>query len=295
MKTEWICLVTLTPGRKKYAAAFPSQAEAHAAMAKVFADTIDLSKYIQALRKEDGEDCGSSADFLGKFLSTLTMPDDLPDCYDIPDHCLFEFDSCDGFRWGYMRGECPYLSAGHVYEGKEIEPFVVAFNYDNPKTVSPNRVNAIEIRITKHIHYGSSAYPLMVWHAIGNRPQTQGQIVQNIYETWGTVINRKAVGRHLQLLQDMGYPVRHCPDGYCYSTEPQEPKADIKLSSSAYALLVLKTLDHRPPKTIRQIIQAIQEKFGIKIDRKAVGRHLELLGAMGIHIEKCEDGYYIGK
>ena len=294
MKTEWICQVTLTPGRKKYAAVFPSQAEARAAMAKVFADTIDLSKYIQALRKEDGEDCGSSADFLEKFLSKLTMPDDLPDCYDIPDHCLFEFDSCDGFRWGYMRGECPYLSAGHVYEGKEIEPFVIAFNYDNPKTVSPNRVNAIEIRIIKHIEYGSSANPFWVLRALEETPQTQEQISKKILEKWDTSIERKAIGRHLQLLQDLGFPVQCCPEGYYRGGESGVPRTDIQYSSSAYPFLIRKVLD-ATPKTKSQIIRAVQEKFNIKISRNAITRNLELLADLGYKIQQHGNGYYIGK
>ena len=40
---------------------------ARQAMAKILADAVDLNRYIQALRKEDGEDCKSSADFLRKF------------------------------------------------------------------------------------------------------------------------------------------------------------------------------------------------------------------------------------
>ena len=131
MKTEWNCSWQYIPGCEKHTESFPTLDAARQAMTKVLADAVDLSSYLQVLRKEEGEDCGSSADFLEKFLSNLTMTEtesELPDCSDIPDYCLFEFDSCDGFRWSYMRGECPYLSAGHVYEGKEIEPYVIAFN-----------------------------------------------------------------------------------------------------------------------------------------------------------------------
>lgn len=297
MKTEWICSWQYIPGCEKHTESFPTLDAARQAMAKVLADAVDLSSYLQTLRKEEGEDCGSSADFLEKFLSNLTMPEtesELPDCYHIPDHCLFEFDSCDGFRWSYMQGECPYLSVGHVYEGKEIEPYVIAFNYENPKSISCDRVNAVEIRITKHIDYGTSSYPLLVWWAVQKKPQTQDQIIRVIHEAWDTVIDRKAVGRHLQLLQDLGFPVKHSSDGYYYSAEPHPPKTDIKYSPSAYPLLILRELDHAP-KTQTAIIQSIQEKFGSKIDRKAVRRHVELLNALGLDIEKCEDGYYLPK
>lgn len=292
MKTEWICQVTLAPVRKKHTATYPTLAEALAAMAKVFTDTVDLSKYIQALREEDGEDCAGSADFLENFFSTLVMPEDTPDCYDIPDHCTLDFDSCDGFRWGYMRGECPYLTVGHMYEGKEIEPYVIAFNYENPKAISPNRVNAIEIRITKHINYGTSANPLLVWNVLDNTPRTQDQIARKILLEWDTEIDRKAVGRHLQLLQDLGYPIRRCPEGYYCEGEPTAPKTDIRYSPSAYPLLILKVLD-AVPKTKRQIKQAIEETYGVKIDRKAVARNLDLLAAFGYPIQSQNNGYYI--
>lgn len=298
MKTEWICSWQYIPGCEKHTASFPTLDAARQAMAKVLADAVDLSSYLQTLRKEAGEDCGSSADFLEKFLSNLTMPEtesELPDCYDIPDHCLFAFDSCDGFRWSYMRGECPYLSAGHVYEGKEIEPYVISFNYENPRSVSRDRVNAVEIRITEHINYGSSAYPLMVLFALREEPATQNQIARRILEIWETVIDRKAIGRHLQLLQDLGLPVQHGPEGYYYDGDLGTPKSDVKFTPSAYPLLILQVLDSIP-KTQTAIIKEIQEKYGAKIDRKAVVRHLELLKALGVDLlQKCKDGYYLGK
>ena len=297
MKTEWICSWRYIPGCEKHTESFPTLEAARQAMAKILTDAVDLSGYLQTLRKDEGEDCGSSADFLEKFLSDLTMPEtesELPDHCDIPDHCLLEFDSCDGFRWGYMRGECPYLSVGHVYEGNENEPYVIAFNYENPKSIRCDRVNAVEIRITKQMNYGTSAYPLMVLFALREYPQTQEQIIHTISETWDTVIDRKAVGRHLKLLQDLGFPVQHGPDGYYCSGEPGVPKTDMKYSPSAYPLLILQELDHTP-KSQTAIIRSIQEKYSSKIDRKAVRRHLELLKAFGFYIEKCEAGYYIGK
>jgi len=298
MKTEWICSWWYVPGCEKHTESFPTLEAARQAMAKVLTDAVDLSGYLQTLRKDGGEDCGSSADFLEKFLSDLTMPEtesELPDHCDIPDHCLFEFDSRDGFRWGYMRGECPYLSVGHVYEGNENEPYVIAFNYENPKSISCDRVNAVEIRITKHIRYGTSAYPLLVWWAVQEEPQTQEQIIRTIHETWNTVIDRKAVGRHLQLMQDLGFPVQHGPEGYYYDGNSGAPKPDVKFTPSAYPLLILQVLNGTP-KTQTAIIKEIQEKYGAKIDRKAVVRHLELLKALGVNLlQKGKDGYYIGR
>lgn len=284
MKTEWICKWELIPGGKKYSATYPSQLEARRAMAKVLTDAVNLQEHIRALRNDEGEDCDSSADFLEEFLSNLTMPESgLPNNYDIPDYCLLEFDSCDGFRWGYYRGECPFLSAGHVYEGNENEPYVVSFNYENPDSISRDRVNAVEIRIIEHIDYGTSAYPLMVLFALRKFPKTQDQIISTIRDYWDTVIERKAVARHLQLLQDLGFPVQKSAEGYYCCEEVREPKADFKYTPNAYPLLILQVLDSAP-KTQAQIIRSVQEKYGVKIDRKAVSRHLELLKALGIDL-----------
>lgn len=298
MKTEWICKWQLIPGGRKQTAVYSSQSEAREAMAKVLNDAVDLHDHIRALRQEVGEDCGSSAGFLETFLSDLAIPEteaEIPDHLDIPEHCLLEVHANDGFRWSYMRGECPFLSAGHVYEGANNEPYVISFNYENPVTVSRNRVNAVEIRIYERIRYGTSAYPLMVWRALGENPQTQAHIARTIEQTWNTMIDRKAIGRHLQLLQDLGYPVQHGLEGYCCKGEAGAPKSGIQFSPSAYPLLILRVLDGTP-RTQTAIIQAVQDRYGVKIDRKAVGRHLELLKSLGFDLlQKGKDGNCLNK
>lgn len=298
MKTEWICKWQMIPGTGKQTAAYSSQSEAQEAMAKVLTDAADLQDYIQALRNEEGEDCGSSADFLAKFLSDVTMPeseDEIPKHFDLPDHCQLEFDSNDGFRWSYMCGECPFLSAGRVYEGENHEPFVISFNYENPSTARGNRVNAVEIRIYERVRYGTSAYPLMVWRALCNSPQTQSQIAHAIHETWDTVIDRKAIGRHLQLLEDLGFPVQHGSEGYFLEGEPCAPRAGIQYSPSAYPLLILQVLNGMPG-TQAAIIRAVRETYGAKIDRKAVGRHLQMLKSLGFDLlQKGNEGYCLNQ
>lgn len=297
MKTEWICRWQLIPGGVEQAKTFSTQEAARKAMAKVLTDAVDLKEYIDALRNEEGEDCGSSADFLEKFLSDLTIPDeedDVPPHWKIPDHCLLEISPDEGFRWDYMRKECPLLVVSHVYYGSDGYPFVVDFSYENPETTGHGRINAVYIRIDEHVNYGTSAYLLMVWWALRKAPQTQNQIIRTILETWDTVIDRKAVGRHLQLLQDLGFPVQKCAEGYYRDGENPEPQTDIKYTPSTYPLLILQVLDDTP-KTKAAIIRSVQEKYGTKISRNAVGRHLELLEALGVHVNKCEDSYYLSK
>jgi hypothetical protein len=63
---------------------------------------------------------------------------------------------------------------------------------------------------------------------------------------------------------------------------------------SAYPLMICKVLNGTP-KAQPVIIQEVQEKYSTKIDRKAVSRHLELLGALGFRVRKGKDGYYLGE
>ena len=82
MKTEWICIWQYIPGKTKHFEVYPTLELAREAMAKVLNNAVDLEDYLQYLRNEEGEDCGSSADFLEKFLSNLTTPEtvsELPD------------------------------------------------------------------------------------------------------------------------------------------------------------------------------------------------------------------------
>lgn len=295
MKTEWICRWQYIPGREKHLESYPTLDAARKAMAKVLRHGVDLQDYIQLLRSEDGEDCSNSADFLEKFLTDLTIPEseeEIPPHLEIPDYCRLEIHPTEGFRWDYMRGECPSFHVSHVYYGNDGYPFIVDFAYKNPVEITPTRVNSVRIQIDEHINYGTSAYPLMVWGVLQEEPQTQEQIIRSIWQQYHTVIDRKAIGRHLKLLENLGFPVLHNSEGYYRGGAFREPKADVKYGSSAYPLLILQELDHTP-KTQTAIVQSIQEKFGSKIDRKAVRRHLELLEALGLYIEKCEDGYYL--
>lgn len=130
----------------------------------------------------------------------------------------------------------------------------------------------------------------MVLFALREYPQTQEQIIRTILETWDTTIERKAVGRHLQLLQDLGFPVQHRPEGYLLDGEPCTPDTDICYGPSAYPLLILQVLDGTP-KQQAQIIREIQAKYGSKIGRTALCRHLALLQTFGISIQKTKIGY----
>ncbi len=287
MKTEWICRWQYIPGREKHLESYPTLDAARMAMAKVLRDGVDLKEYLQLLRNEDGEDCGSAVDFLEKFLADLVIPkseEEIPPHIEIPDHCRLQIHPTEGFRWDYMRGECPSFCVSHVYYGNDGYPFIVDFAYENPVEITPNRVNSVRIQIDEHIDYGKSAYPLMVWNALTEEPQTCEQLIDSIWQQYNTVIERKAVGRHLKLLENLGFPLLHNLEGYYRSGEFREHRTDVEYRPGAYPLMIALVLDGTP-KTQAAIIQSVQEKFGTKIGRKAVSRHMELLKALHFQVQ----------
>lgn len=293
MKTKWVCTWSLIPGSKRYVEKYSSEREAKAAMIRRIAKHFDLQPYISRMRKEKDEDFHEAADYLEKFFSCLSFAECAE--YSMPGlsgpvEC---YGSEDEFSWSCNYQHCPSFSARESSYDDEQGLFI-GFCYQNPPKVKTPQATGINIHIVERIDYGGSANPFLVLRVLGKDPQTQNQISKKILEKWDASVERKAVGRHLQLLQDLGFPVQHCPDGYYYAGEPNTPRTDIKYNSSAYPLLILQVLDCTP-KTQTAIIKEIQEKYGKKIDRKAVVRNLELLNDFGYKIQRSNGGYYIGK
>ena len=289
MKEVWMCRWEVIPGNGEQTEQFPTLAAAKQAMRQKIAESIDLTEYLGDLEPQ-------VATFLGQYLSGPQFPQsksDVPEEYEDPERGALILDS--GFiRWDYPYDAFPRMNTNLVLDDVKGGDYTFNFWYEAPDEATGNGAKELSITISSHMDYGTSAYPLMVLFALRDYPQTQERIARTISETWDISIDRKAIGRHLQLLQDMGYPVQHGLDGYYYDGETQAPKIGIKYSPSAYPLLILQVLD-KTPQTKAGIIRAVQNQYDTKIDRKAVGRHLELLHALGYHIQECADGYYINE
>ena len=296
MTKIWIAEWEIAPGDGVHIERYSTLAEAKAEMRKKISQTLNLDKYISWLYNEEDVDCKDVAHFLKSYLSDPQFPrsvSDVPDDDEAPEHCDLWL-STTGIIWDYRYDECPHLHTNMVLEPPDDEALEFDFWYAHPENLDGEPNIALSIRIREETIWGTSAYPLMVLFALNKEPATQEQIADRIRYTWETVIDRKAVGRHLQLLQDMGFPVQKCAEGYYRSEEAQAPKPDIKYSPNAYPLLIMQVLDSSP-KTQAEIIHTVQEKYGVRIDRKAVKRHLELLEALFYRIQKSNDGYSIQK
>jgi biotin operon repressor len=220
--------------------------------------------------------------------------DDIPPHEDIPLHCHLSIDAEEGFWWDYRVDECPSIHARHVDYGSDGYPYLIDFAYDNPVEIKPDRVNCVRIQMDERIVYSQPAYPFLIRWVLNEKPQNQTQIRNNIWAQFRTEIDRKTIGRHLALLRNLGYPIRHNVDGYYCEGNFSDPQAGIEYKSSAYPLMVLQVLNSTP-KTQAAIIRAVQEKYGKKIDRKAIHRNLNLLIELGYPVEKCDKGYSLNK
>ena len=286
MKRVWVCQWEAAPELKLHTEKFFSFSEAVKAMRQIITEKINLDEYISDLEPNE-------ANYLRNYLKDPGFPysdKDVPEDFELPEYGdLSLYGSM--IRWDYPYDAHPFLSTNLVMNPDGDEQCFFDFWYNYPEEATGHGATGLNIRIIPCMDFGNSAHPLMVWNALQESAQTQGELIRRIRVTMGTAIDRKAVGRHLQLLQDLGFPVRKCDNGYCRAGEFREPRTDVQYGTSAYPLMILNVLD-QTPKTQVEIIRAVQEKYGVKIDRKAVKRHLDLLEAMPFRLMKCKEGFY---
>ena len=213
MKTVWDCRCVLTPGSGGHTETFSTFSEARAAMAQRISEQFDFRPYLKELRRGKEDDCQSAADFLESFLSSLELPDscdDIPEHSELPEHCYLRVDE-DGLLWEHDSGEAPQLAARYLLEDEGPDYFVVEVFLSNPKQSKPKK---LYISFAPRNIYGSSAYPIMVLNCLADEPKTQKQIVDAIQKRYNCVIDRKAVGRHIETLKALNYNIRHSEAGY---------------------------------------------------------------------------------
>ena len=289
MKEVWKCQWETIPGDGEQVEVFPTLAEAKQAMRQKIAESIDLNEYIADLDPK-------AAKFLGNYLSDPQFPRDeagVPEEYEEPERG--ELTLAPGFiTWDYPYDAYPKLDTNLVLQDNNDDEYRFMFYYVYPEEATGNGVTELSITIAPYVDYGTSAYPVMVLLMLQDVPQTQEQLAKRILHELGTRMERKAIGKHLKLLKTLGYPVKHNADGYYLEGRQCDPEPDAKFTPTAYPLLVLGVLDGTP-KTQAEIIRAVQAKYGAKIGRNAVKRHLELLDALGFNIPKSENGYYLSK
>lgn len=289
MKQVWSCMWEVTPGKGEEILRYPTLEAAKQAMRRKITEYVDLSDFYDKLQPE-------AAAFLGKYLADPNFPQTREECPDIDE----EWEGADGDGEILMHSGCvhliypddmaPHFSTNIVLDENVDERYYLDFWYEGLWGLPSKGVSGMSVSIRSETDYGTSAYPLLVLFALREEPVSQTELISRIYMHWNTLIDRKAIGRHLKLLKDMGFPVRHNKDGYYYDGEKTAPAKDMKFTPNTYPLMVMETLDSEP-KTMEAIKQEIHNRYGVEIDRKVVSRHIKLLDALGFKLEKTQGGY----
>lgn len=209
MKEVWMCQWETIPGDGEHTEQFSSLAAAKQAMREKICQCIDLTAYLADLEPQ-------AADFLGKYLSDPQFPkskSDVPEVYDEPEHGELLLDSCL-IHWDYPYDAFPRLKTNLVLDATPDGEYTFDFWYECPEEADANGVKGLSIRIYSRIDYGTSAYPLMILRVLNDTPKTQEMILRDVRQQYGVKMDRKAVGRHLKLLNALGFPVHKSSDGY---------------------------------------------------------------------------------
>lgn len=248
MKTIWQLTYETIPGNGEQTKKYKSFAEAKKNIREIISQ-IYLSPYIKAIRTEGIHKAyrTAMADFLDDYISRTdflnideSIPSDDPDDYEferkptikndagvsVDDDYWYdedeETDEFDDFDISITRDslfvKCHYesypeLNTDMLVMEDETKEYYFHFNVDRaPKS----KLREVQMTLTPLQYWGTSSYPLLILRTLENsqEPLDQQRIISRIEATYDTTIERKAIGRNITLLKDLGYDIQHNGDGY---------------------------------------------------------------------------------
>ena len=248
MKINWQLTYETIPGNSEQTKKYKSFAEAKKDIREMISK-IYISPYTEAIR-EDGTHKtyrAAMADFLDNYVSRtnffnttevlpshksedyeyekkITIKNDIDD--DVDDYDWYdEYEETDWFEdFGIYIDSSLITFEYHDHEvlrtniismAKEDETYFLDFFADVRKPPK-EKYTEIHMTLTPIQYWGTSAYPLMILRELesSQKPLDQQQIISNIEVAYDTTIERKAIGRNISLLKDLGYDIQHNGEGY---------------------------------------------------------------------------------
>ena len=248
MKTIWQLTYETKPGNGEQTKKYKSFAEAKKDIREIISQ-IYLTPYIKAIRTEGVHKAyrTAMADFLDNYIFRTDflnidepIPSDDPDDYEFKRKTTIENDagvSVDDDDWYDEDGETdefddfdisitrdslfvkchyesyPELNTDMLVMEDETKEYYFHFNVDRaPKS----KLREVQMTLTPLQYWGTSSYPLLILRTLENsqEPLDQQQIISHIEATCDTTIERKAIGRNITLLKDLGYDIQHNSEGY---------------------------------------------------------------------------------
>ena len=248
MKTIWQLTYETIPGNGEQTKKYKSFAAAKKDIREIISQ-IYLSPYIKAIRTEGIHKAyrTAMADFLDNYISRTdflnideSIPSDDPDDYEFERKPTSENDagmSVDDDDWNDEDEETdefddfdisitrdslfvkchyesyPELNTDMLVMDDETKEYYFHFNVDRaPKS----KLREVQMTLVPLQYWGTSSYPLLILRTLENsqEPLDQQRIISHIEATYDTTIERKAIGRNITLLKDLGNDIQHNGDGY---------------------------------------------------------------------------------
>lgn len=248
MKTIWQLTYETIPGNGEQTKKYKSFAEAKKNIREIISQ-IYLSPYIKAIRTDGVHKAyrTAMADFLDNYISRTdflnideSIPSDDPDDYEferkptvkndagegVDDEDWYgeeeDIDELDDFDIDISRDflsfECyyegePHLQTDMVVMDDDQKEYSFQFYVDRAPI---NKFKDVQMTLTPLQYWGTSSYPLLILRTFENssNPLDQQRIISHIEAAYDTTIERKAVGRNITLLKDLGYDIQHNSEGY---------------------------------------------------------------------------------
>jgi hypothetical protein len=290
MKTIWQLTYETKPGNdgeqtKKYKSFTEAKKDIREIISQIY-----LSPYIKAIRTEGIHKAYriAMADFLDNYISRTdflnideAIPSDDPDDYeferkptiendagvsvDDDDWCDEdeEIDELDDFDISISRDslfvKCHYegypeLNTDMLVMDDETKEYYFRFNVGG---VPKSKLREVQMTLTPLQYWGTSSYPLLILRTLENskEPLDQQRIISHIEGTYDTTIERKAIGRNITLLKDLGYDIQHNSEGYFI------PKKAISLEQEDFQTIVesIKTNEALDEECKRELIDKLFE------------------------------------
>lgn len=209
MKAMWVLCWEAIPGKGEQREQFTSLKAAKLAMRKLISRYVELKEPLEKLDPE-------AAKYITRYLSDPQFPADVQDIpVDHPDPEEGELLLSSGsLICEYPYGAFPQVRTNLVLESVEDDAYKFDFWVEHPREIPKGDTLAFSARIEQHVDYGTSAYPLMILRVLDEHPKTQDAIIMEVFRMYGVKMERKAVGRHLKLLDALGFRISKSKEGY---------------------------------------------------------------------------------
>ena len=129
-----------------------------------------------------------------------------------------------------------------------------------------------------------NAYPVLVLRALQTGLRKYDEIQEYIEKGYNKQLSTKTIYRHIKLIKSLGFEVLDKSPYVIWPSDQKQIAADgEKFGHAAYPLMMLVVLQSER-KSFEEIINQINLIYKTRIERKAIGRNMKTLGAIGYRL-----------